>query len=459
MKKIRLAVYVLFCVLFALCIGCQKDVGFTPKDSDSLWNKITETMKSLDNYVEEGSLEAIFYVQGLRFEATGDSYSVYTSLEGEPYSYMQEDVVVRCEEYSYKNTIEQVRAYYNGKLYLADKANDFSRKIYSDATFEAFEQAVVDDTVLNFMDLTDCTGKEFAREKDGTWSLKFSGYTKKLMDRLLYGVFGEFELADFVEDMNILAIADASFCLKSLEIKFVFEEDAGADVLFKATSTYSKYNEAVANPKKIQADTYTQVEDIYILEEIANQLEDFQKQKEGKFTLSVDQTVRSNGEEQLFQEIDRVTFGRENGKLYYNIDVDYDGTPMDIVYEHGRQTVSANGQSQEAAVSEEEAEQYLVTLLDNGQYDATTIYDITKLQDGQYRLKVAYCNMASIEAFYTENSGGLYSAKQTITVTFQEGKLTQMESTVEALGVIQNQQTTLTVRALMEYQSSGGEAV
>ncbi len=459
MKKIRIAVCVLFCMLIAFCFGCHKEGDFTPKDSDDLWNKIAETMESLDNYVEEGSLRTVFYTQGLRFDATGDSYSVYTSLEGEPYSYMQEEVTVRCQEYSYKNSIEQVRAYYNGKLYLFDKANEYSRKICSDATFETFEEAIIGDTVLTSMDLANCTKKEFVHEKDGTWSLKFSGYTKKLMDSLLESIFGEFELVDFVEDMNILVTADASFRVKSLEINFVFKEEAGSDVIFKATSTFSKYNEAVANPRKIQADTYTEVDDIYILEEVANQLEDFQKQKDGKFTLSIDQTVKSNGEEQLFQEVDRVSFGRKNGKLYYNIDVDYDGTPMDIVYAHGKQTVSANGESKEVFVSEEDAEKYLEALLNNGQYDTSTIYDITKLEDGQYRLKVAYCNMAEIEAFYAENSGRLYSTKQVITVVFHEGKLIQMESNVEALGVIQNQRTTLTVRALVEYQEAGGEAV
>ncbi|MBR5500164.1 MAG: hypothetical protein IKV74_01405 [Clostridia bacterium] len=452
MRKIRVAACLLLCgVLAVLCTSCFTESVFEPKSADALWEKINQTMDALNSYKAEGTMEAVLYEQGYRFDLTGETQAVNAGSKQNPYSYMHTISTLQCDQYSLREQQERIQAYYDGKVYLLDRKDNSSRKIYSEISFEEYEETFLNDNLAyTDVDLIDCTQKEYSKEEDGTWTLRLSGYTKKSLDAFLESTgVADLSASEHALDMELSIIADALFQVQTMDFEILFSSNAGQGTKLKLTYSFAEYNEAKANPDDIKTTQYTKVEDIDILKEITDQLTEIQKKESGKATLTIDQVLKNNKREQTIQEIDQISYGRKNGSLYYKVDTKYDGTDIKISYENEKRTVTANGEKETTTETERTAEVFLQGLLNNAYYNEAAVSKIEKIKAGEYKLTFAYCAVPGAESAY---------ADQVVTVTFQNEKLVKMDSNVVVSGYVGDAWSTLTIHSVVEYKDAGSES-
>ncbi len=462
MKKFRTAICLFLCIAVVIpCVGCFRDKApFVPTSAEMLWKKIDQTMNVLDSYEANGTLEVVFYNQGVRFDAAGEVHMVQAFYEEQPYEYTQTTTNLRCDEYSYRENQKQIQAYYKGKAYFLDQRDDKSRRICSKVPYEDFLKMTSGDAMTADVDLMACTDKAFNQETDGTWSLKLSGYTKKTLDVFLETVgMDSLVMSEDVQDMEITITADALFRVQKLEYALVFSKKATAGTMLKVNYMISKYNEAAINSAEIKTQQYTEVEHIQVMFDVEDQLEQILEKKSGKINLDVEQTLTRGEKTQDIHEKYQIAYGQKNGSLFYNIEADSNNAKMTVSYENGVQTTSAGGKKETSSLSDNEAETVLESLGNYVCYQESAVSNIQKVKDNEYRLTMSYCAIPGIEELFTSNAGFFNTANQTITVRFENGKLTRMETDAEANGSIGNLWTVLKVHAQIVYKDGGGEAV
>ena len=225
MKNLIKILSLVLCLVLALSfVACSKEEGskdddnnskiteekpFVPDSATAIWNKIDETMNGLESYKTAGLGNAVMYLSGYKVDTTISQSGVY-SKSGDNYSYETMTMKMVCDKLGLNETMEQIEAYYGGKMYVANEDSKNEQKLCSVISFDEYKETK-GDAALDKIDITDCTTSEFKKNDDGTWSLKFSGYTKKTMNTFLEGLNMDDKEAFGAEvvDFNINVTADS----------------------------------------------------------------------------------------------------------------------------------------------------------------------------------------------------------------------------------------------------------
>ena len=317
-------------------------------------------------------------------------------------------------------------------------------------THEEYDQ-IQTGVLTDDLDLADCTSAQFSRNEDGTWSLQFSGYTKKTIDKMVesFSMTPDM-LAVPIADVKVSLSADAQFLVQKMEFSFDFAVgDEEVTPTFRVTAEYSNYDTAVFDSTKLKAEEFAQVEDVRILESLQTLLLDRQNAASGKFALDLKSTNQIQGQETTAQENAVVTYGRKNGAYYYDSSAQIDGKLFEISYRSGEQTVITDGQTSTAFQSEEEAKLYIDGLINMANYTPTAITDIQKLDEGIYLLLGQPKNLEQ-----TIGITGIdeVSATQECKVTFESNKLMRIENKLVVTGKYADQPVTLTVESVVTFE-------
>jgi hypothetical protein len=268
--------------------------------------------------------------------------------------------------------------------------------------------------------------------------LNLSGYTKKSVDYLL----DELDFEDFGQDINVLDVkfcfnADAQYRATSVRYEFVFEvEDGSANVPeMIIIENYSKFDEVDRSSITVDTEGYKEVTDVMILKKYQDKLEELYNLENGKFTLDINQTVKVNGTVVSEQkEKDVVSYGKENGSYFYNVDIDADNYKMSLLYKNGVQTATIDGQTQSAALTDSQARVTINDLINNMNYDADSVSNIEKVSDNAYKLEIAYADEAIYAAVFEQMDVEDGYAKLVITFVLDNEKITKITSELDARG-------------------------
>lgn len=443
---ILLAVVLLFSM--SACQELPKEELYAPANALSLWEKIDQTMNSMESMELKSSVEAIFFTKGYEYKLNGNSYMLSTREA----HYMEGDSVLTCEGRSYEQASHMVEAYYNGKMYTAVDDGTYDQKLCSVMTHEEYDE-IQTSSLTEDIDILDCTSTEFSKREGEGWELRLSGYTKKTIDQLLKSLsLTEDMLGIPVTDMTVSLTADADFRVQKLEIAFSFTvEDEAVMPHFLVTAEYSGFNSAVFDTSKLNAEEYTEVDDVRILQTLNEAMRARMDAVNGKFTLDIKNTYEIQGQTNSAQESDIVTYGRKNGAYCYAISAWMDNQSFVISYQNGEQSVTVGDQTNTATQTEEDAKFFIDSLINSVKYDSNAITDIQKVEEEVYLLTSDYVELGQSMGV---SGVEVTSVSQQCKVTFKNNKLMKIEGLISFGGIYDGETVTMATESVVVFDDT-----
>lgn len=405
---------------------------YEPESATDLWNKIDETMDAIESYKESTTIRSTYYFTGYKFNIELDGVLIDT--DEEEYSFSSMNMV--CEDLSVNETMESLEAYVGGKMYVSNKSSGYDQKLCAEMTYEEFSEATSISGVDDDVDLADCRVSEFKKNEDGDWVVTMSGYSGKTVKAFTKDMIDdEIDFGADILDMECTVTADEDLIPKTMEVKFIFDEDdLTVAPEMTMTAEFSDVGTATVDPALIVPEEYTLVDDLAILSLLKEGIEERSNAAAGKFVYETKTTFTLFGEDQEEIETDTVTYGRKNGAYYYGIEAKYaDGTVL-IDYSNGVQTVTYGDESENVRLTDEEAKASVDTLINAAGYDPNKISGVTKKSDTEYVLTVAEYDTATFNLTLAESGIELGTGTQEITVTMTEDSVSVIGNKVTAEG-------------------------
>lgn len=449
MKKI-FVIFLAICLCLTVFTSCQpvKEPDFEPQNAKALWDKMNETMDSLNSYESTGTGKISFNIANVKFSMEMEMKLIVAGLkEGDYYYYSfsemtadQTDGAVLGSASTEIMNEKSIEAFHDGKMFISTVSKERTQKVYSSLTKEEYIAYRESQEAKNGdIDYNDCTTASFTHNEDGTWTLQYSGYTKKTVDKML-GTFGMMEMDfDFdVEDLEFFILADEEFRVKEMNVKFIFDERSmeSSAPFFEIKTQYANFNAATPITDTLNPADYTEIPDCRLLTELEDMIEALEDSKNGSFTLDMAQTltVPSLEQRQVYKETDTVTYGEQNGSYFYDIKAVSGSDTFEISYANGKQTIRISGQEQTVSQTKADAKAYINGLINTAKYSSDYVSRITKKAEGVYEIQCDRPDTTNYEAIFEAYSGDLLEISQTITVTVKDGKIEKIENYTFAKG-------------------------
>ena len=400
-----------------------------------LMGKIDAKMESLKSYQSDLTVEIKTKIQGMNCEATMTGLMI--ELEDYYYEMMEGTTVIKMGSLlgtDITMKTKELEAFYNGRMFVWKEQDDVTQKVYSSLTaaeYKEYSEKQEDDLDIDY---NECVNSNFEQNEDKSWTLTYSGYTKKVINKMVKA-FGEDLFEEEIVDMEITIHANEDFTAKDIEIKMIFEDTATSS-WFTMFMQYSKYDEATAITDTLNLAEYQEIADCRLLKEFEDMFEDLEDAENVSFTLNLEQKMTAEylNFEQIYNETDNVTYGKKEGKYFYNATASYDDGEMKIVYENGNQTVTVDGEPFTVPQTEQEAKEFVGGLINAAQYESIRVSHIEKIGDGVYAITYGKPDDALYgELFESLNIHSLdIVPSHTIVITVQDGKLVKVESELKA---------------------------
>ncbi len=454
MKKI-LIVFLAICLASTLFASCNKK--FEPKTAGELWDKINETMDSLDSYetdttgkmeLQMDTADSSGKVKTVKISMDISTKNIVSGQNGDDYyEYSVSDSTMKTTRNNgyWDTTIvekeKSIEAFHNGKMFLStETSSGRKRKLYSSLTKEdyiAYQESR--DADFADMDFNDCTNASFAQNEDGTWALSYSGYTKKTVNKMTEAFGMDQSGMDLkIEDMEISVLADGEFRVTEMKIKFIFDEDNETikDPSLEMTAKYASFNAATPITDTLNPADYTEIPDCRLLSEFEDMIEALEEKKEGSFTLYIHQVMNGSvlGMGQTYKETDTVSYGEKNGSYFYDITATTGGENVEVSYANGKQTVRVSGAEQTVDQTEDEAKAYINGLLNNAKYSANAVGSLTEKSEGVYEIQCDNPDKSAYSSIFSSLGISHVKYEQTITITVKDGNIKKIESHMLANG-------------------------
>ncbi|MBE6712786.1 MAG: hypothetical protein E7580_04610 [Ruminococcaceae bacterium] len=408
----------------------ESEKPFEPKNAKELWEKIDRVMDGLESYGIKQEIKSVIYYAGNKFEIASSIEGITSSEKAEDYYfYMSGENKVLCKELDVDETVEMKEAFYKDKMYVLNKSESVDQRLCASATAEEFlknEDAVsIDD-----LDLSACMNQEFSKQKDGTWTLSFSGYTKKSIDQFLEEMSLEEDLGAPVSDMEVVATCDKEFRSTEVTFEFLFDlkdDSTVAPEIFIKIS-FDRFNDAEFDFDTLLPEEYTEVDDLLVLDRFKKGLEALKSAKKGEFTLNIKEKVTIQGETETKEEDDEISYGEENGSYYYDIRVSDENGRYQLNCRGGTLTITMDGESESGSQSEEEAKALVDGLIDSAKFSSEYVTDVEKLEEDVYLIKIDEID----ETYFGEELGEgikFSSGSQEITLTMKDDKIAEYSAT------------------------------
>lgn len=420
-----------------------------PENALELWNKIDSTMDALTSMESTMVAKAVYYYMGYEFKMDSTVSSVTTK----DTEYIETDAKIVCADLEMDQTVKTITAYYDGKMYVANNDGTYDQKLCSAATKEEYKDSM-NGALTDEVDISDCTGAKFLKNEDGTWTVEFSGYTNKTMNKVLDSIgLASDMLGAPIEDMKATIVADKDFLVKTMTIAFAFEEEDDSVVPeYSVTAQYSKYDAATFDPAVLKTEEYTEVADLFILDKIEDGIKERQDATSGNFVLDLTTTTRYYGQTSKSKETDTVTYGKKNGAYYFAISAESGDTTMNLLYQNGTYTVTSNGETYTSPVTDAEAKGMVDGLIDSALFNALSVTNIEKEGEGVYMLTLENIDLSTYSARVAELGITYNSGEQAIKVTFKDGKLVKIESLVSLKGKLEYNDIEMDLKSVVDFE-------
>ena len=442
-----LAVLLLFSVALT---GCKKEkpVEYEPESAIALWEKIDKNMDGVRSMKTDIIMDMVYYTMGYEVRMNSAGSVLVT-----PESYYADNrTTAKCEELSQMQEVSTVEAYYDGKMYTATNDGYYDQKFCSPMAWEDFRRSKSGGLFVDEIDFAACTASKFSKEEDGTWTLQFSGYTKKTIDEVLGSMMiSDTELGVTITDMHVKVTADADFYIQKVDISLVFAESESRPRL-TVVARYSGFNTTRVDSAMLSLSEYAEVADVRVLNYVSQVLKGKQDASEGAFTLDITTVYDMKKESVRYEEHDLVSYGRKNGAYYYGIDAQVDDQSLTMIYQNGEQTVTSGDQSQTVTQPEAEAKAFIDSLIDYARYSGISVTDIQKPETGVFVLTVDRLDLSLYLSSVAGTGITLESGSQMITVFFTDKKLSGIESVTLLTAYYAEEAMQMTITSSLQFE-------
>ena len=139
---------------------------------------------------------------------------------------------------------------------------------------------------------------------------------------------------------------------------------------------------------------------------------------------------------------------------------------MKLSYADGTQTVTAENQTNTAKQTDEEAKEFIKSLMKSIEFSADMLSDVKQTSDNVYRFTIKNPDKTPYQKVYISLAGGYLQSgygvseiSQTITVTIEEGEIVSIFSNVSTKGKLSATSNTIsyTVNTKIEFTDSTDE--
>ena len=468
MKKF-LSVFLIIATVLSivlLCSSCDRVV----LTEDNFFDVIDKKYNAQKSFQLDLSASFVFYVEGNEIKADADGVIIMdTSRSKHVYYYEKTTTNAVCDALSMNETETAIEAYNDGKFFIYSENKNGKNAIYSEEKSDDFiKYFEASNSTDEFSpDFNDCTNKELIKNEDGTYTYKTSGYTNKTIDLFAKSTDLTSSILDLdINDIEFAITVDKKANLQSGEIKFIFDKNNGKTPEMNISFS-CKYGDSIIKiTDDINPDDYTKTENILLMKNIELMLNKKYDSESGSFKLDVYQVLLRNSKETTSREVDRVSFKTQNEAFTYDIDVIYDGTELKLSYADGTQTLTAENQTNTAKQTDEEAKEFIKSLMKSIEFSADMLSDVKQTSDNVYRFTIKNPDKTPYQKVYISLAGGYLQSgygvseiSQTITVTIEEGEIVSIFSNVSTKGKLSATSNTIsyTVNTKIEFTDSTDE--
>ncbi len=426
---------------------------FEPQNAGELWAKIDETMNTIKSYETAANMLLVFYSQGMRIETSTVMKGIFVAEEGKEFSYTSGVVNMTNKEASLNETYTSTTAFYNGKMYIQNKMGDFDQKFCSDMTYSDFLVAQ-SDSFINDLDILGCTTSDFTKNEDGTWSLNFSGYTKKVINSFLKeSSITEKELGGDILDMEIKVKADADFLVTKMNIALVFDESDNSGKLPALTmiQDYSNHNAVEPDYTLIKTEEFKEVADVRVLDKVEESIDNIKKATSGKVTIKTIQKTTVGSYKETENVTTTMSYSDAGGSFSYDISVaEQEGTAK-YTYKNGVETVKYNGQTTQEAMSEDVARDIVEAYIEYSEFDNNSVVNIEKVNANVYKFIFGGTALTKWKEGFEQSGFKVTAVTQTYTITFEGEAVKQIDSNVSVKGTYSSMNFSTQINAVTNY--------
>ena len=435
MKKI-FSIFFVIC----LCITFLTSCSLKPTNADALWEKMNQAMEKLDSYESNGIGKLSFELMDVEITADLTIKNIFSGANTENfYHYSSSDTKYTLEaggdSLETPENTKALRAFHNGKMFFYSENGTETQKFYSSLTAEEYavylEKQNADD-----IDFSDCTETSFSHNKDKTWTLNYSGYSNKNLTKIIESFGLDSEVFDFdIDDVEISILADEKFRVKEIKIQCIFDEEyIGKEPVFEITTQYYNYNNAQLITDTLNSADYKEIPDCRLLTEFDDMIKKLEKDQDGSFVMTLEQTLDFMGQEQTYTETDTVAYGEKDGQYFYDITASTTSSSnMKISYTNGTQTIQqANGQSTTKNQSTTEAKAFINNLINTAKYSSLYVSDMEELEDGVYKIYYRTPDADTYKALLESYNGSHIAIQQNLKITVKDGNIVKIESNLYA---------------------------
>ena len=343
-------------------------------------------MADISSYSTETTLSFSGQVMGSELEADLRSTTLYYDQFGENFvQHTETQSTIKVDGIS-QGAVISYNGFRDGKMYTAYKeSGQYRQKLYSAISKEDFlshedEMSMRTQSKYTFLDTQT---KGFVKQNDGSSVATFTDFRQEVIDdlMLLTGGIEELFYGEYRATALTVTFKTTPDALPaSLTYVFTCEKTdlntaPNADAPLIVMTTVFKVPDTPEKPEEFSLSSFTQVQDLRILDHLSYALDNRINATEGAYLLELNQTVITDDLTQEYHEVDEGRFSTVNGRPTFHIEADADGTQIESSYSNGVQTTvmrNENGtETTTANITDEEARMFIAQQLNSCTYTVT----------------------------------------------------------------------------------------
>lgn len=430
-KKILLVILLCLSFCFSACVQTEMPRGV--ESATELSQKITEAMQNVKSYRTDIVGDAVLYVNNVKVNGDITGIEIIDDSKQDKYYYVEQLNVMTGN--SINQTSKSIIAYKNGEMYKSIESDMVKQKIRSSTSAEDFEAYRAKDDVK--IDATKFTNISYGKVENVGWYLSASILNQDTVKQFSKQIGYDSEVFDSeIEDIEIYAVVDFEYVLKSYKITLKFKTVQNRTPSFVINGTISQINAVERITDTINQSKYTSCDDITKFKVVKDAIDYRKNEISSSFSHTLSQRYYVNGiEVSEYTEDNEISISNPNTDLAYTISSNIDGQNFIITYYEGTQKVMlGNTNLGESSIDESSAKTYIHNFIDHASFNEDYVLGYSLKPNKKYEFVMNVVDKTTYANVLSQQGAILKSVTMTITYRMSLGKIVEVDSTITAKG-------------------------